>query len=237
MVRASHSISEESPPNERFNVKRSVFDMRPPTSPLPEMSPRRPRPPSRKAQHALLYHSTPANAPVSDDEDPLSLTFPSPECISQVSKLQRDRGSQSNSNRDDGLSDWDKLIPPLPPTFASLSRPASRARSHRSASHSNRPSRRLTLDEELRNAFERQEDNNDHDEQDDVLAGVGTRSSRTGFLPGGGAAGAPVFMGVGYVEGAEESEDDTKEEQQSRRSVNELNDNNVSLRRSSTRGR
>lgn len=220
-------------------MKRSVFDKRPPTSPLPEMSPRRPRQPSRKAQHALLYHSTPLNAPVSDDEDPLSLTFPSPECISQVSKPQRDRGSQNNLNRDDGPSDWDKLSPPLPPTFAPLSRPASRARSRRSASQSNRPSRRLTLDEELRNAFERQEDNNDYDEQDlddDVLAGVGTRSSRTGFLSGGGAAGVPVFMGVGYVEGAEESQDDTQEEQQSRRSVNKLKDN-VSLRRSSTRGR
>jgi len=190
-------------------VKRSVFDKRPPTSPLPEMSPRRPCPPSRKAQHALLYHSTPINAPISDDEDPLSLTFPSPECISQVSKPQRDRGSL-DSNRDDGFSDWDKL---LPPTSVSLSRPASRARSHRSASHSNRPNRRLTLDEELRNAFELQEDNNAYDDQDEVLAGVGTRSNRTGFLPGGGAAGAPVFMGVGYVEGAEESEDDTKEEQ------------------------
>jgi hypothetical protein len=69
------------------------------------------------------------------------------------------------------------------------------------------------------------------------LAGFGTRSNRIGFLPGGGAAGAPVFMGVGYVEGAEESEDDTKEEQQFRRSVIEPKDNNVSVRRSSTRGR
>jgi hypothetical protein len=39
-----------------------------------------------------------------------------------------------------------------------------------------------------------------------VLVGVGTRSKRRGFLAHGGAGGAPVFMGVGYVEGAEEDE-------------------------------
>lgn len=34
--------------------------------------------------------------------------------------------------------------------------------------------------------------------------GFGTRSKKLGFLAHGGAGGAPVFMGVGYVEGAEE---------------------------------
>ncbi|KAF9471664.1 hypothetical protein BDN70DRAFT_551191 [Pholiota conissans] len=44
-----------------------------------------------------------------------------------------------------------------------------------------------------------------------VLVGVGTRSKRRGFLAHGGAGGPPVFMGVGYVEGAEEDEEQEQE--------------------------
>jgi hypothetical protein len=62
--------------------------------------------------------------------------------------------------------------------------------------------RRRTLDEEIRIA----EDDKQLDI--DVLVGVGTRSKKRGFLKGGGAAGTPVHMGVGYVIGAEESEDE-----------------------------
>ena len=62
--------------------------------------------------------------------------------------------------------------------------------------------RRRTLDEEIRIA----EDGEDFDS--DVLVGVGTRSKKRGFLKGGGAAGTPVHMGVGYVVGVEESEDE-----------------------------
>jgi hypothetical protein len=39
-----------------------------------------------------------------------------------------------------------------------------------------------------------------------VYIGVGTKSKRQGFLAHGGAGGASVFMGVGYVEGAGEEE-------------------------------
>ena len=62
--------------------------------------------------------------------------------------------------------------------------------------------RRKTLDEEIRIA----EDDGSLDSG--VLVGVGTRSKKRGFLKGGGAAGTPVHMGVGYVIGAEESEDE-----------------------------
>ena len=65
---------------------------------------------------------------------------------------------------------------------------------------SNGHARRKTLDEEIRVA----EDGGSFDSG--VLVGVGTRSRKQGFLKGGGAAGAPVHMGVGYVFGAEESE-------------------------------
>ena len=59
--------------------------------------------------------------------------------------------------------------------------------------------RRRTLDEELRDV-----PIGHHEDFDEaVLTGLGTRSKRHGFLAHGGAGGAPVFMGVGYVEGAE----------------------------------
>lgn len=239
MDNTKHIISDESPPDKRLNAKQNIFDKRPPTSPFPEKSPRRPRPPSRKAQHALPYHST---ANVSDDEDPLSLSFSSPESVSLVSKPQRVRRPQSKSRKSIGSSDWEKLPPPPPPpppsTSAPSSKRASRARSQssrRSSSQSSRPNVRVTLDEELRNAFEDHEYNLDYDEQgleEGVLASVGTRRNSTGFLAGGGGAGVPVFMGVGYVAGTTESEVEgrhTKEEH-SRRSVNKRNDSDSSSR-------
>lgn len=68
--------------------------------------------------------------------------------------------------------------------------------------------RRQTLDEEIRIA----EDGGLLDSG--VLVGVGTRSKKRGFLKGGGAAGTPVHMGVGYVIGAEESEDEERPDHQ-----------------------
>ena len=58
-------------------------------------------------------------------------------------------------------------------------------------------SRRRTLDEELKDIpF-------NYSEDEAVFTGVGTRSKGYGYLAHGGAGGAPVFMGIGYVEGAE----------------------------------
>ncbi|KAF8958338.1 hypothetical protein BDZ97DRAFT_2061741 [Flammula alnicola] len=66
-----------------------------------------------------------------------------------------------------------------------------------------------TVDEELRNAVPfLQEDSIEEDLESGVPVGVGMRSKRRGFLAHGGAGGTPVFMGVGYVEGAEEDEDE-----------------------------
>lgn len=61
------------------------------------------------------------------------------------------------------------------------------------------------MDKELRDiSFSHYEDLED----EAVLTGVGTRSKRHGFLAHGGAGGAPVFMGVGYVEGVQEDDDE-----------------------------
>jgi len=72
--------------------------------------------------------------------------------------------------------------------------------------------RRLTLDQEIRDACARSllRDDEDLQLQDDldsgILVSVGTRSKKRGFLAHGGAGGLPVFIGEGYVDGAEGSD-------------------------------
>lgn len=53
-----------------------------------------------------------------------------------------------------------------------------------------------------------QEEDDEDDLDSGVLVGVGTRSKTRGFLARGGAGGPPVFMGVGYVEGTEDDEEE-----------------------------
>lgn len=86
--------------------------------------------------------------------------------------------------------------PPVPPTR--LRKPTSFTDAKA------RKARRKTLDEEIRTA----EDDGSLDSG--VIVGVGSRSKKKGFLAGGGAAGVPVFMGVGYIEGAEDSGEDER---------------------------
>ena len=230
-------------PKLKSNMKPTIFDKRPPTSPFPEKSPRRPRPPARKTQtnqHILPSHSMPRNTSLSDDdEDPLSLTFSSPERALQASEFRRIQTRQKND-----ASSVSRTSPPTtsasssrtafkaPASSQSQSRPRQSPR-HRSTSVSSRSSRRLTLDEELRNAFAAAaasssppDEMHIHDNvedswhEDSVLVGVGTRSKGRGFLPGGGAAGVPMFRGVGYVKGAVEDDGSLEEEPQHlRRSV------------------
>jgi hypothetical protein len=50
-----------------------------------------------------------------------------------------------------------------------------------------------------------------------VFTGAGTKSKRRGFLAHGGAGGAPVFMGVGYVEGAIDDDEEEREKSPSPR--------------------
>lgn len=65
--------------------------------------------------------------------------------------------------------------------------------------------RRRTLDEELQRAGDHLWESADELESG-TLTGVGVKDHRGGFLARGGGGGSPVFMGVGYVQGAEEIE-------------------------------
>lgn len=108
-----------------------------------------------------------------------------------VTRLSNDELEYASENDDHTLSFLNEKsfagVTPYPKTIAT-------------GALQNGDARRKTLDEEIRIA----EDEGSMDSG--FLVGVGTRSTRRGFLKGGGAAGTPVHMGVGYVIGAEESE-------------------------------
>jgi len=164
----------------------NIFDKRIPSSPFPSKSPRRPRPPSRIPRPTPHLTSPSRQEDHSEEEDPLSLTFSSPH-DTFPSATQRQTTSQLSTRSRDAHS-------PSPSSCGS-----SRAR-RRSLSQVNR---RRTLDEELRDIPH----NHGEDLEDEtIFTGVGTRSKGHGFLAHGGAGGAPVFMGIGYVEGAEEED-------------------------------
>lgn len=93
----------------------------------------------------------------------------------------------------------------------------------RASPRKSKKERRRTLDEELQQAqddldAEREERENGDlrlsDLEGPVLVGVGSRSKKKGFMAHGGAGGVPVFMGVGYVDGAEDEAQSSENEQE-----------------------
>lgn len=91
--------------------------------------------------------------------------------------------------------------------------------SSRASPRKSKKERRRTLDEELQQAEDDLEAERDELENDDlrlsdleapVLVGVGSRSKKRGFMAHGGGGGVPVFMGVGYVDGAVEDEEEAQ---------------------------
>ncbi|RPD60995.1 hypothetical protein L226DRAFT_462661 [Lentinus tigrinus ALCF2SS1-7] len=207
-------------------TRKDVFARRPPENPMPSQSPVKPRPPARTKTKIPAPAPTklpmPRKAPVatrpaehgSDSDDPLDL----------VGLPDSRPASRARSRRESEHDDAPVAGPSRIPREASATSARSRSRSHsRSHSHTQAESsqsrmshharRRLTLDEEVRRAGESlwRESSEEPERapsppQEDLdsgqLVALGTKSSRRGFLARGGGAGAPVFMGEGYVQGA-----------------------------------
>ncbi|TDL16496.1 hypothetical protein BD410DRAFT_822851 [Rickenella mellea] len=178
-----------------------IFGRRPPSSPLPPLSPRKPRPPARPRVRA---HKLPEHGSDDDDDDPLALSYTSP-------PGDTSKGRTLHQDEDEHIEDRSEA-PRRPPRALSVTQSnqsrqstgTARA-SSRASSTSTRRARRGTLDEELSRADAFDADDDMHS---GTLVGVGTRSKKQGFLAHGGAGGEPVFMGVGYVEGVEESDEE-----------------------------
>ncbi|KAJ3928278.1 MAG: hypothetical protein NXY57DRAFT_535324 [Lentinula lateritia] len=163
-----------------------------PVSPLPNMSPKRPKPPAssrrrtRTSTGRVTTHPIPATPPShanlhdpehqddEGDEDPLLLRL--------------------TGDEDD---------------FVSLSSVLSQRQP---------PRRRSTLDEEMRAAHraslnvETQAGYSEDELQNGVLVATGARSKNLGFLAHGGAGGPPVWMGEGYVLGVGDIEEEQRED-------------------------
>jgi hypothetical protein len=186
-----HEVSSCSPGNALASRRLDeLFAKRPPMSPLPSDSPQRPRPPARPISRANL--PPPPTFVIDDsDEDERSLSNASPPPSTAFLSPEPESRDQSHvgSRETSVLSER--------PSGTKMSRNVSRA-SMVSTSKA-RARGRQTLDRELREAL-----TDPSDLEDEVYVGVGTKSKKRGFLARGGAGGAPVFMGVGYIEGVED---------------------------------
>ncbi|KAG8213157.1 hypothetical protein J3R82DRAFT_11565 [Butyriboletus roseoflavus] len=202
MEEHSHTEPRTISPSSVPRRTSDLFKMRPPTSPIPIPTPRRPSAPARTKRGA-----TPK---------PKSLLFPESDV---------DDGDEASSQS--APVPFISLIPvakskptkrKTKPTLTGKGRPrtASQQNGHLStpsglgsSSQSKRKKahkRRQTLDEEIRTAEARSLDidqcNDEPDpEEEDVFIATGTKSKRKGFLAHGGGGGAPVFMGAGYIQG------------------------------------
>ncbi|KAF9223604.1 hypothetical protein BS17DRAFT_108129 [Gyrodon lividus] len=182
-----------------------LFNKRPPMSPIPNPSPRKPKAPARTKRGATPKPKS-LPPPESDEDNTLGARRP-PTPVPFLSLIP---ASRSKTKSKHNLTGKDRSRAPV----STSSQQKSSDSSPQSASGS-RPKRRpahkrcLTLDEELRTAEARSSDidqGNDEldpeEQEDDVFIGTGTKSKRQGFLAHGGGGGAPVFMGIGYVQGA-----------------------------------
>ncbi|GBE88507.1 hypothetical protein SCP_1303230 [Sparassis crispa] len=208
---------------------RDPFARRVPSSPLPADTPRKPRPPARARAKPMRVVS--ADEDVSGSDDPLSLPLSPrlvPVGLHASSDTAPDRPPPKKNRRKEASRLPVAARAPVPvsvPAPASvLSRKLSVSSTHSAPAvgSSMRRRRRRTLDQELQRAGDALWTEGDADGEvkaeaemeSGELVGVGMRSTKRGFLKGGGAGGMPVFMGVGYVEGAEESTEEREEDEE-----------------------
>lgn len=177
-----------------------------PSSPMPSSTPKKPLPPARTRVVSKSQFPEYISSDEDDDalDESLSPSLPELKALPQVapapSRIPRKAAEKKPASQ----------RPSREPSVTSTSR-ADPAPQPAPPASSNQVKRRKTLDEELRRAGDKLWDADVEDEDDGLehglLVGVGSKNKRKGFLSGGGAGGIPVFMGPGYVEGAEDDDD------------------------------
>ncbi|CAL1715940.1 unnamed protein product [Somion occarium] len=222
--KAPTPVSRIEQPQPVSSSSKNAFSKRIPSSPLPSATPKKPPPPAR--QRARLVSQRRAEVDEADeadesDQDPLDILFsPKPRKTNGKSSSSKPAASQPGPSRiprraekkDSQASKDSSRRPSRPPSSASLRNAAShQPQPVAGPSTSNHTQRRRTLDEELRRAGDRlwreadEEEEQGNELEGGVLVGLGTQK-RKGFLARGGGAGVPVYMGAGYVHGAEDDE-------------------------------
>ena len=193
MIERSHPEPRTIAPDSVPRRSSDLFKKRPPTSPIPILTPRRPSAPARTKRGATPKpKSHPSlESDVDDVDEALSQSAPVP--FLSLIPVPKSKPSK----------------PKVKPTLPGKGRPraALQQNDHSSGSGSNSQTkrkkvhkRRQTLDEELRTAEARSSDidqcNDELDPEEDVFIATGTRSKRNGFLAHGGGGGTPVFVGA-----------------------------------------
>ena len=218
--------SRSASPIVEAESRKDAFARRPPANPMPTRSPVKPMPPARvrtkvpapsKLPLPRRVPIAPQRDPGSDSDDPLlmdrgsrsqSLTEQLRDEMPIAGPSRRSREHSSEFASAPVRSRSQSQSQPAVQAFEEPQQPESRPRSRLS----NHARRRLTLDEELRKAGdslwresseepERPPSPPQADLDSGHLVALGTKSSKRGFLARGGGAGAPVFMGEGYVQG------------------------------------
>ena len=184
-----------------------LFRKRPPMSPIPIPTPRRPSAPARTKRGAT---PKPRSIPhlESDGED-ADEAEPAPAPVPFLSLIPVPKSKPTKPKPKPTLAGKGRPRAALQqpngrPSPSSTSGSAPSSQNKRKKAHK----RRQTLDEEIRTVEARSSDMDEcNDElepekEEDVFTATGTRSTRRGFLAHGGGGGSPVFVGVGYIEGA-----------------------------------
>jgi hypothetical protein len=180
----------------RIRRDSELFSKRPPSSPMLLDTPRKPRPPARPLGRTTTRSTSKSKSHPwqgDEDDDPLSLSFSSPDVMVLSSMQRKEPNASKQKKRSPHPREISREAPNSPPDPASTST--------RSGSINLSP-RRLTLDEEIREAHTRSF-LRDEDLDSGILVGAGRRNKKRGYLAHGGAGGLPVFMSDGYVDGAE----------------------------------
>ncbi|KAI0071973.1 hypothetical protein K474DRAFT_1668391 [Panus rudis PR-1116 ss-1] len=154
------------------------------------------RPPSRagqqngqeEARRSRIPRKANGKLPTKDKETAKPSKVPVPRAQPEPSQSRQDPNHNAEAGDGDQQGSF-RLSEPPPPSTHHIKR-------------------RRTLDEELRRAGDHLWDQDDEggDMENGMFVALGTQK-RKGFLKGGGAAGVPVYMGVGYVEGAEDDDE------------------------------
>ena len=170
-----------------------AFARRIPSSPLPAHAvTKKPRPPGRTKIGQLRIQPVPF--PDTNSFPSTQIPVPSTEAI--VVPLAAAAAQRMKQQRTKSTT----RIPRAPP----LAPPAKINSTDNPQTSSPHDRRRRTLDAEIRRAGDQLWGQDSGDVLDHgTLVGVGVKDMQGGFLARGGGGGPPVYMGVGYVQGAE----------------------------------
>lgn len=194
-----------TPPRQsRETSGHSVFDKRPPQSPLPAPTPRKARPPPRPAARPRMAEGSDDE----DEDDPLASAVLDSPLLAVAAHPRRERKPAAVTSA--------KIERGGPSRQARRRGSVSAMQSGRTST-SNKTTRRRTLVEELRNSDDvTEEDLLALDIEPHVFTTMAPynvrRHRQKGFLAHGGGAGVPVLMSVDALNGAKTDDDEDEVE-------------------------